>query len=103
MYIDVHPLVMLTHKQLDGDDAVVYDGQRATFLCVIVADHEVILINWSSEQYIGTGGDVLQLTSADSEGHTTNNTRHPTTVAALISTYPRSRDRLRVITVVSEL
>ena len=88
---------MLTHN-LD-DDAVAYNGQRVTFVCTIVAGCD-ILITWKSDHYIRPRGDVLQLTSNDTEGSTVNNTRNPTTVATLINTTQSSNGE---ITVVSEL
>ena len=92
----VDPLVILTHNL--GDDAVAYKGQRVTFICMITAGRHIV-ITWSSDEYVGTGGDNLQLLSIDPEGQNTTNTRNPTTIAYLIS-ITRSNG---VITVVSEL
>ena len=89
--------VSLTND-LTGD--VAHRGQRVTFICTIVADDDVpVVITWRSIHYIGIRGDYLQLTSADPEGHSTTNSRNPTTVATLINS-TRSN---RVITAVSEL
>ena len=76
------PDVMLTHDLIEGNRA--YDGQRVTFQCIIVGLDTVV--TWRSQDYIGTGGDVLQLASADSAGQTASNSRNPTTVATLINT-----------------
>ena len=78
-----------------GDRA--YDRQVVTFRCVITGVDTVL--NWISDHYIGTGGDVLQLASADQPGQTASNSRNPTTVATLVST-SRSGG---VTTTVSEL
>ena len=86
---------MLTHNLVGGNRA--YDGQVVTFLCVITGVDTVL--NWISDDYIGTGGDVLQLASADPVGQTASNPRNPTTVATLVST-SRSGG---VTTTVSEL
>jgi hypothetical protein len=86
---------MLTHNLVGGNRA--YDRQVVTFRCVITG--VVRVINWRSEQYIGTGGDVLQLASADPPGQTASNSRNPTTVATLVSSSRSSG----VTTVVSEL
>lgn len=92
----VDPLVVLTHNL--GDDAVAYKGQRVTFRCTITVGRHIV-ITWSSDDYIGTGGDNLQLLSIDPEGQNTTNTRNPTTIAFLINTTRINR----VITVISEL
>ena len=82
---EVVPHVTLTHNL--GDDGVAYDRQRATFICMIVAGQDIdIVITWSSDEYIGTGGIVLQLTSADSVGSNKHNPRDPTTVVTMINT-----------------
>lgn len=77
-----NPGVMLTHDLIGGNRA--YDGQRVTFRCVIVGLDTVV--TWRSQDYIGTGGDLLQLASADPAGQTASNSRNPTTVATLINT-----------------
>ena len=87
--------VYLSNNLISGDRA--YTGQRVTFRCVIVGMDTVL--TWRSSQYIGTGGDVLQLASADPAGQTASNSRNPTTVATLVST-SRSGG---VTTTVSEL
>ena len=74
-----------------------YDRQVVTFRCVIVGVDTVL--NWMSDDYIGVGGDVLQLASADPPGQTASNPRNPTTIATLVST-SRSNG---VTTTVSEL
>ena len=94
---EVDPLVNLTHNLSGGGFA--YNGQRVTFICTIVVAHDTV-ITWESDDYIGTGGDVLQLTSVDPEGTSATNPRNPTTVATLIST-TRSSDG--VITAISKL
>lgn len=92
---------MLTHNL--GGGGIAYNGQRITFLCTIVEYREDIIMEWSSEQYIGTGGDVLQLTSDHPIGYTANDTWNPTTVATLISTSTRRSNVVVTVTVVSEL
>ena len=74
--------MMLTHDLIEGNQA--YDGQRVAFWCIIVGLDTVV--TWRSQDYIGTGGDVLQLASADPAGQTASNSRNPTTVATLINT-----------------
>ena len=86
---------MLTHNLVGGNRA--YDRQVVTFRCVIVGVDTVL--NWMSDDYIGVGGDVLQLASADPVGQTASNPRNPTTVATLVNT-SRSNG---VTTTVSEL
>jgi hypothetical protein len=95
--VTVDPDVMLTHNLVGGNRA--YDRQVVTFRCVITG--VVRVINWRSEQYIGTGGDVLQLASADPPGQTASNSRNPTTVATLVSTSRSASGG--VTTTVSEL
>ena len=91
----VDPSVMLTSNLFKGRRA--YDGQRVTVRCVVVGIHTIL--TWRSVQYIGTGGDVLQLASADPAGQMASNSRNPTTVATLISTSHNGG----VTTTVSEL
>ena len=83
----VVPSVTLTHNL--GDGGVAYNGQRATFMCIIVAGQDLI-ITWSSDEYIGTGG-VLQLTSADPPGSITSSLQNPPTKVTLRNT-TRSSD-----------
>ena len=94
---EVVPCVTLTHNL--GDNGVAYDRQRATFICMIVAGQDIdIVITWSSDEYIGTGGIVLQLTSADSVGSNKYNPRIPTTVVTMINTTHSSDGVITVTT-----
>ena len=93
----VDPRVTLTHNLTDGH--VVYDTQRVIFFCTIIAN-QATTITWSSDEYIGTEGVDLQLTSDDPLGFSTSNQRDPTTVVTLINT-TRSSDG--VITVTTSL
>ena len=77
----VDPDATLMHN-LVGNRA--YDRQVVTFQCVITGVDTVL--NWISDDYIGVGGDVLQLASADPVGQTASNPRNPTTIATLVST-----------------
>ena len=57
--------MILTHNL--GSDVMAYHGQRVIFTCTvrdIVVGHPIV-ITWSSDDYIGTGGtnDVLQVHS----------------------------------------
>ena len=90
----IDPDVTLMHNLVANR---AYDQQVVTFRCVIVGVDTVL--NWISDDYIGVGGDVLQLASADPPGQTASNPRNPTTVATLVSAN-RSRG---VTTTVSEL
>jgi hypothetical protein len=90
----IDPDVMLSHN-LVGDRA--YDRQVVIFRCVIIGVDTIL--TWRSEDYIGTGEDVLQLASTDPAGQTASNLRNPTTVATLVSTTRSSG----VTTTVSEL
>ena len=90
--------VILAHNL--GDSNVAYNTQRVTFICTIIVKDRDLVITWSSDEYIGTGGLVLQLTSADPPGFSVPNPRNPTTVATLLNT-TRSSDGL--ITVTSSL
>jgi hypothetical protein len=96
-YIHVH-VFSTSSSDLPYEDRA-YDRQIVTFRCAITGVDTVIVLNWRSEHYIGTGGDVLQLVSADPLGRTASNSRNPTTVAILISTSRSSG----VTTTVSEL
>ena len=93
MYTEVHPPVTLTHNL--GRDAIAYNGQRVTFTCTvnIVVDRDIV-ITWRSEDYIGHGSNVLQVTS---ESPVANKS---TTVVMLVNS-TRSSDGL--LTVVTEL
>ena len=86
---------MVMHNLIGGNRA--YDGQQVTFRCVITGIDTVL--TWRSDDYIGIGGDVLQLASTDQPGRTDSNSRNPTTVATLISTTRNGG----VTTTVSEL
>ena len=89
--------VSLISDLSSGDPYRAYDRQVVTFQCVITGVDTIF--NWISDDYIGTGGDVLQLASSDPPGQTASNPRNPTTVATLVST-SRSNG---VTTTVSEL
>jgi hypothetical protein len=87
--------VILTHNL--GSRAIAYHGQAVTFMCTvnIVVDRDIV-ITWRSEDYIGTGGDGLQLTSIDPVGTTANKS---TTVVTLTN---RTRNN-GITTIVTQL
>ena len=87
--------MILTHNL--GSDAIAYHGQRVTFTCTvdIIVGHGIV-ITWSSDDYIGTGGDVLQVRSNARVGTTD---RKMTTVVTLINRIQNNR----VVTVETQM
>ena len=80
-----------------GSDATAYDGQRVVFTCIVdIVVGRDIVITWSSDDYIGTGGDVLQVASNALVGFTV---RKSTTVVTLTR---RVRNN-RVITIETQM
>ena len=72
--------------QRNGSD-VAYDQQMITFECTI-AIHGInppYIVSWQSENYIRTGGNILQIVSTDGVGHRVNSMENPTTTATLVS------------------
>lgn len=75
-------------------DHIAYNGQRVTFTCRITNSE---ILEWTSNEYIGTGGDRLQFLRIDPIGTIIKTS--PTTVATLINSYTENR----VTVMVSEL
>jgi hypothetical protein len=85
--------VILTHNL--GSGAVAYSGQKVTFTCTvnIVVNHDIV-ITWRSEDYIGRGHDVLQVTSKDPEG----TTDHKLTTAVMLINRTQSNGMVTIVT-----
>jgi hypothetical protein len=65
--------------------ATAYDNQIVTFQCTIRGTGDIVVLSWSSDDYIGPGGALLQVASFQDLGHTTNSPVNPNTVATLTS------------------
>ena len=62
---------------------IAYEAQTVTFRCIIQGTGTIL--TWISDDYIGSGGVVLQFASLHSPGWNASNSLNPTTVATLIS------------------
>ena len=81
-----------------------YHTQTVIFTCTIRDNGQgPIVLAWKSENYVGLGGDVLELVSIDNPGTTEYSSTHPTTVATLISTTTNNDTGVTVTEIVSEL
>ena len=70
--------VMLTSNLTNGD--VAYNDQAIKFQCTVNGG---AIQTWISDEYIGPGGYLLQLSIAHSIGHIEPSTRVPGTIAKL--------------------
>lgn len=76
---------------------IAYPGQEVVFTC---ETRNSLLLTWTSEDYIGSGGDRLETLFIDSPGIKKSNSRNPSTFATLIMA---SKDSSGVRVIVSEL
>ena len=74
--------VLLTSNLNEGN--IAYDAETIIFTCTIRGNGTIL--TWTSAEYIGRGGDVLEFSSIDSSGQTTSSSDNPTTIATLINT-----------------
>ena len=83
-----------------NQENIAYDAQTVTFMCTIRGTG-ILVLNWISNDYIGSEDYWLQFSSTYSPGRTETSSINPTTVATLISanTYTDSG----VTEIVSEL
>ena len=61
---------------------VSYPDQQVVFTC---ETRNADMLEWSSEEYIGSGDDRLQLLYIEGAGYTRSNDRNPSTVAKIVS------------------
>ena len=73
--------VSVTSNLIDGN--IAYDNQTWIFRCI--TEGTSMTLTWTSDDYIGSGGDVLQFKSVHSPGRTASNSINPTTIATLIN------------------
>ena len=73
--------VLLTSNLNEGNTA--YDNQIVTFRCTLRSKE--IILAWSSSDYIGPTGTVLEFSSVDRHGRNETSQLHQTTVATLIN------------------
>jgi hypothetical protein len=64
--------------------ATAYDNQLVTFECTVQATGAIVL-SWSSDDYVGPGGALLQVASVRGPGYTATSHTNPNTVATLTS------------------
>ena len=76
-----------------------FHRQKVLLTCIAVVEGNDTLITWSSRQYIGAGGEVLQLLSTYSSGYTVRSRQNRATVATLVNTTRNNR----TVTTISEL
>ena len=74
--------MVLLDSTLNTSHGVAYPQQQVIFTCVT---RGTAILEWRSEEHIGTGSDSLQFLSFERPGHRKSKPHNPSTVATLVS------------------